>query len=141
VLVDAKGVLESARELLTRRGVSDRVELCPGSFFESVPEGSDAYLLKNVLHDWDDARCKVILTTVRRAMRPGQRLLLVELLAPRHDHDHVSAFIDVHMMMVCSNGRERSFEELQSLLRATGFDAARLFPYPTTNVIEALAVG
>ena len=141
VLVDAEGVLESARELLARRGVSDRVELCPGSFFESVPEGSDAYLLKNVLHDWDDARCRVILTTVRRAMKPGQRLLLVELLAPRHDHDHVSAIIDVHMMMVCSNGRERSFEELQSLLRATGFDAARLFPYPTTNVIEARAVG
>lgn len=116
------------------------MELRPGSFFDFVPEGADAYLLKNVLHDWDDARCKTILSTVRRAMKPGQRLLLVELLAPRHDHDHVPAFVDVHMMMVCSNGRERSFGELTTLLHATGFTSARLFPYPTTNVIEAVAV-
>jgi hypothetical protein len=141
MLVDAKGVLESARELLSRRGVSERVELCPGSFFEYVPEGADAYMLKNVLHDWDDARCKIILTTVRRAMKPGQRLLLVEILAPRHDRDHVSAFVDVHMMVVCTDGRERSFAELSALLRATGFDSPRLFPFPTTNVIEAVAVG
>ncbi|WP_437524455.1 methyltransferase [Sorangium sp. So ce726] len=140
VLVDGEGVLESARELLAQRGVSDRVELCPGSFFESVPEGADAYVLKNVLHDWDDARCKTILTTVRRAMKPGQRLLLVEILAPRHDNDNVAAFVDVHMMTVCSNGRERSVVELHALLRATGFESARLFPYPTTNVIEAVAV-
>ena len=140
VLVDSKGVLESARELLARRGVSDRVALCPGSFFESVPEGADAYLLKNVLHDWDDERCKIILTNVRRAMKPGQRLLLVEILAPRHDNDNVSAFVDVHMMMVCSNGRERSFAELSALLHATGFASPRLFPYPTTNVIDAVAV-
>jgi len=140
MLVDAEGVLESARELLTRRGVIDRVELRSGSFFEWVPEGADAYLLKSVLHDWDDSRCKTILTTVRRAMKPGQRLLLVEILAPRHHHDHVSAFVDVHMMMVCSNGRERSFDELSSLLSATGFASARLFPYPTINVIEAVAL-
>lgn len=141
VLVDAPGVLQSARGLLAQRGVSDRVELSPGSFFESVPAGADAYLLKNVLHDWDDARCKIILSTVRRAMKPGQRLLLVEILTPRHEHDNVSAFVDVHMMMVCSNGRERSRAELEALLRATGFEAARFFGYPTTNVIEALAVG
>jgi cyclopropane fatty-acyl-phospholipid synthase-like methyltransferase/DNA-binding MarR family transcriptional regulator len=141
VLVDGQGVLESARELLARRGVSDRVELCPGSFFDSVPEGADAYLLKSVLHDWDDARCKIILRNVRRAMKPGQRILLVEMLAPRHDDDSVSAFADVHMMMVCCNGRERSFAELQALLHATGFASARLFPYPTSNVIDAVAVG
>ncbi|MFT3927035.1 MAG: methyltransferase [Myxococcales bacterium] len=140
VLVDGAGVLESARELLARRGVADRVELRPGSFFESVPEGADAYLLKNVLHDWDDERSKLILSNVRRAMKPGQRLILVEILTPRHDADHVPAFVDVHMMMVCSDGRERSFAEFEALLRATGFANARLFPYPTTNVIDAVAV-
>ena len=80
------------------------------------------------------------LTNVRRAMKPGQRLLLVEILAPRHDNDNVSAFVDVHMMMVCGDGRERSFAELSALLQATGFSSARLFPYPTTNVIDAVAV-
>jgi cyclopropane fatty-acyl-phospholipid synthase-like methyltransferase len=139
ILVDAEGVLDSARELLARRGVLDRVELRSGNFFDAVPPGADAYLLKNVLHDWDDARCKTILSTVRRAMKPGQRLLLVEILAPQHDRDHVSAFVDVHMMMVCSNGRERSFAELSRLLQATGFASARLFPYPTINLIEAVA--
>jgi hypothetical protein len=141
VLVDGEGVLESARELLAQRGVSDRVELRPGSFFDSVPAGADAYLLKNVLHDWDDVRCQAILANIRRAMKPGQRLLLVELLAPVRDHDHVQAFVDVHMMVVCSNGRERSLAELQALLRATGFAPGRVFPYPTTHVIEAVAAG
>ncbi|HEX8950756.1 MAG TPA: methyltransferase, partial [Polyangia bacterium] len=56
VLCDAPGVIASARELLERRGLGDRVELVAGSFFESVPAGADAYLLKNILHDWDDAR-------------------------------------------------------------------------------------
>jgi hypothetical protein len=139
VLVDNPGVLESARELLARRGVSNRVDLRPGNFFDSVPSGADAYLLKTVLHDWDDARCLAILRNVRRAMEPGQRLLLVELLAPQRNQDHVQAFVDVHMMMVCSNGRERSIEELHALLRTSGFEPARSFLYPTIGLIEGVA--
>jgi hypothetical protein len=78
ILCDAAGVLESARSLLTARGVADRVELVPTNFFESVPAGADAYLMKNILHDWDDDRCRTILGAVRRAMPSNGRLIVVE---------------------------------------------------------------
>ena len=139
VLCDNPGVLESARELLSRRGVLDRVELVPGSFFESVPLGCDAYLMKNILHDWDDARCRHILGTVRRSMQPGQRVILAEALVER-DAQHLGVLADVQMMVVCSDGRERGLAEFTALLDATGFRLGRVFPYPTVSVIEGVAV-
>jgi hypothetical protein len=136
VLCDAEGVLASARELLVARGVIDRVRLEPGNFFASVPSGADAYLLKNILHDWDDARCRDILRTVRKAMQPGQRVLLVESLLERNDTTNLAALADLQMMMVCSEGRERSAGELNQLLRDSGFAPARVFTYPTVSVVE-----
>jgi hypothetical protein len=140
VLCDAPGVLASARELLTHRGVLDRVTLEPGSFFEQVPPGADAYLLKNILHDWDDERCRVILRTVRRAMQPGQRVLLVEQLLERNDDDNFAALADLQMMVVCSDGGERSRGDFERLLSETGFQPARVFPFPTVSVIEGRAI-
>jgi len=139
VLCDSAGVLESARELLARRGVLDRTELVPGSFFDSVPLGCDAYIMKNILHDWDDARCRHILGVTRRSMQPGQRLILCEAIV-EHDTQDLGALADVQMMMVCSDGRERSRAEFSSLLASTGFRLGRVFPYPTVSVLEGIAV-
>ncbi len=140
VLCDGAGVLESAKPLLEGRGVSARVKLAPANFFESVPSGADAYLLKNILHDWDDARCKVILGNVRGAMKPGQRVLLVEMIVPKNDSTSLGAVADLQMMVVCGNGRERSREELQALLESTGFAPGRVFSSPTVGVVEGRAV-
>jgi hypothetical protein len=140
VLYDAPGVIESARELLRRRGVEARVEAVAGSFFESVPAGCDAYMMKNILHDWDDARCGTILAHCRRAMEPGGRLILAEMLVERNDTSSVGPQADLQMMIVCSDGRERSREDFARLLGAAGFKLGRVFPYPTTSVIEGIAV-
>jgi hypothetical protein len=91
VLCEGPGVLESARTLFEARGVLDRVDLVPGTFFESVPTGADAYLLKNVLHDWDDATCVKILRVVRAAAAPGARLLVAESLVERDSRDLIPA--------------------------------------------------
>ena len=139
VLCDAPGVMESARLLFERRGLADRVQLVAGSFFESVPAGADAYLLKNILHDWDDARSLHILGVVRRAMQPGQRLLLVEWLTERNDSAGLGALSDVQMMTVCSEGRERGRQELKQLLQQAGFRLTRIFPSPTVSLVEAVA--
>jgi hypothetical protein len=138
-LCDAAGVLESAVPLLRQRGVHERVTLSPGSFFESVPPGSDAYLLKNILHDWDDERSLTILRTVRGAARPGQRVLVVEQLVERLDTEGLGAGADVQMMVVCDNGRERSRAELRALLQQSGFEPQRIFAYPTVGIIEGVA--
>jgi hypothetical protein len=137
ILCDAAGVLESARSLLAARGVADRVELVPTNFFESVPAGADAYLMKNILHDWDDDRCRTILGAVRRAMSPRSRLIVVETLCEKNRADGVAPLADLQMMLVCDGGRERSREEFEQLFRACGFRLSRVFPYPTTSVLEA----
>ncbi len=101
VLCDAAGVCESARQLFAERGVAERVELAPGSFFERVPSGADLYVLKNILHDWDDDACRVILRVVRAAMRPGERLLVCETLVEKNSRDLLGTRADLQMMMVC----------------------------------------
>jgi hypothetical protein len=139
-LCDMPGVLESAKELLGKRGVVDRVELVPGSFFESVPKGADAYLLKNILHDWDDERAVKILKTCRDAMLPQNRLLVVELLVEDGSEDFRN-LVDLQMMVSTVGGRERSRTDFERLFGATGFQISRTFPTPTgMSVIEALAI-
>lgn len=140
ILVDAPGVLESAKAVLDARGVRERVELAPGSFFDSVPSGADAYVLKTVLHDWDDERSKKILSVVRAAMKPGARLVLVDFIC-EPDCDHYGVMVDMHMMLVCGEGRERSRADFERLLLASGFQMKRLLSTSTgMGVIEGLAV-
>jgi hypothetical protein len=140
VLCDGEGVIASARELLDARGVLDRVELAAGSFFEKVPSGCDAYLLKNILHDWDDATSTKILGVVRKAMKPGQKIILCEMLVDEMARDTMGTHVDLQMMIACEEGRERSLEEFQKLLSDSGFRFTRVFPFPTVSVIEGEAI-
>ena len=138
VLVDGAGVIESARELLGARGVLDRVELVPGSFFDAdLPRGCDAYSLKNVLHDWDDDACVAVLKNVRRAMGDGARLLVMDVLSEPNDGTGFGPLLDVHMLVACSGGRERGREEMRKLLEASGFTLERVYPGPTVSIFEA----
>jgi hypothetical protein len=140
VLFDNAGVLATAPELLGRRGVADRVELSAGSFFEQVPSGCDAYLLKNILHDWDDQRALTILSNCRRAMQPGGRLLVVELLVERDTTSGIGPFSDVQMMMVCNEGRERGRTDFARLFRDAGFELRRVLPTATLmSIVEGVA--
>jgi hypothetical protein len=140
ILVDAPGVLESAKSLLDARGVRDRVELVPGSFFDAVPSGADVYTLKTVLHDWDDERSKKILSVVRSAMAPGARLAIIDFIV-EPDCDHYAVMVDMHMMLVCGEGRERSREDFGRLLQATGFRMGRSLTTSTgMGIVEGVAI-
>ncbi|MCC6527540.1 MAG: hypothetical protein IT373_33140 [Polyangiaceae bacterium] len=138
VLCDSPGVIASARSLLERRGVAERVTLAPGNFFESVPRGADAYLLKNILHDWDDARAVQVLGNVRRAMEPGHKLLVVEDIVETNQSHGLGPVADVHMMIVCSGGRERSRAEFARLFESAGFSLARVFAAQPIAVLEGV---
>lgn len=139
VLCDDPGVVESARALLAARGVADRVELAPGSFFDGVPGGCDAYVLKNVLHDWHDAACARVLAAVRASMPAGARLLVCEMLLDRNADDALASLSDAQMLVVSSEGRERSEGEYRALLEAAGLRVTRVFAHPKVSVIEARA--
>ena len=140
MLCDAPGVLDSAKKLLAQRGVADRVDLVAGSFFDVVPKGADAYLMKNVLHDWDDDRSKKILKNVRAAMERGQKLLVCEAIV-EPDSEDFGALSDIQMMMVCGEGRERSRADFERLFEAADFRLERVVQTPTLmNVVEGIAV-
>jgi hypothetical protein len=138
-LCDGPGVIESAREFLGKRGVLERVELRPASFFVEVPSGYDAYLMKNILHDWDDDRCATILRVIRKAMTVGTKLVLVESIVGRNEPAEFAAVADLQMMIACSDGRERSLDDFRALLEGNGFRLGRVNQGVTVSVIEALA--
>jgi hypothetical protein len=149
VLFDQPSVIEGARVWIAEQGLTDRCRLVAGDFFTAVPEGGDAYLLKWILHDWDDERSSMILRNCRKAMREQDRLLIVEVVLPdRFTDGPVGAVNDIHMLTV-TGGRERTAHEYRSLLAATGFHLARIIPTTGTHpvfgsaasIIEGIPVG
>ena len=138
LLYDAAGVLESADALLKARGLRDRVASVEGNFFKQVPSGADAYLLKNIFHDWDDAHCSLILKNLATAMQPGQKILVIEQLVEQNDARGFGPASDVQMLVACTNGRERSRDEIQKLFLANGLRLGRTFSHPLISIVEAV---
>ena len=110
-------VIATAWPLLQRAGVVERCRLVGGSFFESLPAGSDLYLLKFILHDWSDDECVRILRNCREALAPGGRVLIVEHLLSEASGPDFARFMDVNMM-VFTSGQERTQGEFAALLDA-----------------------
>jgi hypothetical protein len=131
VLFDQPHAVARAREQVAAAGLARRCEIIAGSFLDEVPRGADAYLLSNVLVDWDDERAAAILRNCRAAMpRHGQVLILEEVYPARVDRSNACrgvAAIDV-LMLVCTGGRQRSEEEFRALLAASGFRLSRVVP-------------
>ncbi|MFD7662802.1 methyltransferase [Streptomyces sp. NPDC059788] len=111
-----------------------------GDLFAAVPEGGDLYLLKNILHDWPDADCLRILATVRRAMAPGTRLLVIDAVLPADGTPDPAVALDIVMLMML-RGRERTAAEFEGLLTRSGFRLRGIVPTPSlTSIVEAEAV-
>ena len=94
-------------------------------------------MLKNVLHDWDDAACGQILQVCRAAMPGKARLLVAETLVERLQTSGMGPLSDMHMMVACREGRERSREDFRRLLERAGFAVQRVFEHPVISVVEA----
>jgi hypothetical protein len=141
IVFDLPFCQEGAVEYLAAAGVSDRCEFVGGDFFERVPTGADAYLLKFILHDWEDERCAQILQTCRASVPPEAKLLLVEsVLAPDGGPLTDAVFGDV-TMIVHTGGRERNEADYAALLEAAGFRLNRIVPTRVAqSVIEAVPV-
>jgi hypothetical protein len=140
VLFDQPQVVEGAPELLGRLGVLDRCQVVAGSFFESVPAGGDAYLLKSVIHDWYEREATQILTVVRQAMRPGAVLLLVERVLEPAGLGASAKLGDLNML-VNPGGMERTEEEYARLFEVSGFRLDRVVAAPgLTSVLESAPV-
>lgn len=136
----AAGLVQTAAYLASQK-VLDRCELVEGNFFESVPTG-DVYLLKDILHDWDDEHAAEILRVCRKAMHPTSRVMVVERVMPSHVTStpaHLNATITDLQMMVQLGGRERTVEELEELFSAAHLKLDRFTPGGVYQLIEAVA--
>jgi O-methyltransferase domain len=141
VLVDLPAALDRARTRTFWDGVADRVRFEAGDFFESVPGGCDACLMKNVLHDWDDARARQILLNCRRAIPDDGLLVLVEYSLGVENTPSLGKTLDV-MMMTSFGGKERAVEEHRELLASAGFVLTNIRPLPNdVMILEARPSG
>jgi len=138
ILFDQPHVVAGAGSVLERAGVADRCEVVGGSFFEAVPGGADAYLLKSVVHDWDDARAVEILRGCREAMSETGRLLLVEgVIQPGNEPDRMK-LVDLHMLVMLG-GQERTAEDFQRLYAEAGFRLTGIIPTGSpSNIVEGV---
>jgi hypothetical protein len=144
ILFDLPHVVSGAAPVLTEAGVADRCAVVSGSFFESVPEGGDAYILKYVIHDWDDERAVAVLRRCRDAMAPGAVLLVIEQVVPERLEPGAAARrvtrMDLQMLVLTPGGRERTEREFRSLLGEAGFELRAAVPTASFHVLEAVLV-
>lgn len=141
VLFELPFASEGAQRLLEAEGVAERSEVVVGNFFESeVPSCGDAYLLKSVIHDWDDDRSRAILKNCYEAMSKNGKLLLIERVVPAGNEPSVAKVNDL-VMLVVAGGCERTALEYQQLFEATGFQLTNIIPTPSGfSVIEGVRV-
>jgi precorrin-6B methylase 2 len=146
VVFDVAAGLAHTADHLARAGVADRCELVAGDFFESVPDGGDGYVIKSVLHDWDDERCTALLANCRRAIAPEGRLVVIEPVLPeRIEHPGqmtMTLMSDLNMLLL-TGGRERTESDFRALLAGAGFELTAVQPTGGTDysLVEARPVG
>ncbi len=139
-LFDLPAVVDRTRESFAAVGLSDRCTIEGGSFFEAIPSGYDTYLLKHVLHDWDDEKAALILARVRSAIGRKGRLLVLEHIVPPGNAFSVTKETDMLMLTLLA-GKERTEAEFRNLLAGTGFELIRTAPTASLlNVLEARPV-
>jgi hypothetical protein len=141
ILFDLPNVVERTAHVLMDRMVADRCTVEAGSFFERVPGGGDTYLLKHIVHDWDDKRARTLLQCCRRCMPSHSRLVIVERMLPERIEPGaaVETFLtDLEMLVTTPGGRERTEIEFRDLLADAGFTDLKIMPTASPlSVVEA----
>ena len=137
-----KGVLFDLPEVVSRANlreatIADRCEIVGGDFFASVPKGGDAYVIKQIMHDWPDELCIKILQNCHKAVATDGRLLVIDAVISSDNAPDINKFIDLHMLVLTPGGRERTEADFRSLFKAGGFRLTRIIPTPTLfKIIE-----
>ncbi len=127
VLYDTPAIVAEAEKLLAAHGVSEKCETIGGDFFENVPTGGDAYIMKHIIHDWNDEQCITILQNCSNAMTAGGKILVVEMVVPEGNEPSPAKFLDLQMLQYLP-GCERTENEYRELFYKAGFELTRIVP-------------
>lgn len=139
ILFDLPHVVSGATPVLEKWGVTDRVQTCGGDFFEALGGPVDACILSTVIHDWDDERSLRILRNCHKAVRPGGKLLLSEIVIPEGGTPFPGKLSDINMLVMTPGGRERTEAEYRTLFAEAGFELTRIVPTASLmSVIEGV---
>ena len=137
ILFDLPHVIERAKDPIDAAGLSTRCELVSGNFFESIPQCADAYMMRHIIHDWNDDKSLTILRNCHRAMSSGSKLLVVESVIPPGNEPFGGKFLDLVMMLV-PGGKERTEDEFRRLFSEAGFDLTQVVSTATElSIVEA----
>ena len=138
VLFDLAAPLAGAPRMLEAYGVADRVELVEGNFFQEIPVKADIYILKHIIHDWDNEKNQKILGNIRANMPGDGKVLIVEAVVPEGNEPHFSKVIDLEMLMA-PGGVERTPSEFEELCADSGFKLTRIIPTAgPMSIVEAV---
>jgi hypothetical protein len=138
VLADVGHVVEGAKPRIAAEGLSSRCQTAVIDFFQSVPAGGDAYIMKHIIHDWDDERASLILRNIASAMGKRGRVILLESVITADPEPDLGKFIDIEMLAL-PGGRERSAEEFKALFARSGFEMTKVVRTKSPlSVVEAI---
>ena len=122
IIIDLPNVIKAAKDLIVKRDYEDRCQVIACDFFiEKITAKSDVFLLSNILHDWPDDKCKMILENCRKAMKPASKLLIIEMIIPAGNGPSMAKLLDLEML-VMTGGKERTEEEFRSLIDSAGLN-------------------
>ncbi len=127
VLYDTPAIVAEAEKLLKEHGVTSQCEIVGGDFFTSVPAGGDAYIMKHIIHDWNDEQCITLLSNCRKVMTDGGKVLVVEMVVPEGNEPSPAKFLDLQMLQLLP-GCERTEKEYKELFDKSGLKLTRIIP-------------
>ncbi|MCX6251469.1 MAG: methyltransferase [Bacteroidetes bacterium] len=128
LLNDLPEALKNAETTIAKYNVSERVTITPGNFFESVPSGADVYILKNIIHNWNDEKAVVILSNIKKALPVDGKILLIEMIIEEDNSPSFGKLIDIQMMTFFDGAKERTLEEFRRIIADSGLRVNRIIP-------------
>ncbi len=138
IVAEIPSVIQKAGERIRAQGLEDRCKTIECNFFKEIPAGSDCYLMSHILHDWPADQCKIILNNCHKTMKPGTRLLIVEMIVPPGNQPSIAKLLDLEML-VTTGGCERTENEYKTLLKTSGFKLARIITTKESiSIIECI---
>jgi cyclopropane fatty-acyl-phospholipid synthase-like methyltransferase len=138
VITDLAHVVNGAESRIQELGLSDRCTACAGDFFQSVPSGVDAIIMKHIIHDWDDERAITILTNCRKALPANGKVILLESVLPEGNEPHFGKILDLEMLAL-PGGLERTEAEYRRLFEKAGLRLNRVVPTKSPlSVVDAV---
>lgn len=141
VVLDFPHVVEAARENFKKFGVTNRTEVLAGDFFDSISVRADAYIMKNIIHAFDDQTCQLILQKIKGVMEPQSKLLIIDTVIPPDNRAAFGKILDLQMMIITNGGKERTQNEFESLLLKSGFKFNRVVDTASPfSIVEAFLI-